>query len=144
MILSFSGRAMFSANVVVTPSTTETLLPMVVNRAGVVAQASTSIAPAAGKTLRIMNFAIVVRNLTAVAAGAVAQLRLNPTGVALLTSPVIASVGASATNAIINGVGQNSQRFSEGLELAGPAQISVTLLGVAAGSAYITLFGYEY
>lgn len=123
----------------------DTLLSVIVNRAGVAAAAATTVAVTAGKTLRITGAAIYLRTTTAAVPWGLLTLRMNPSGAAVIGSPVIAQMGVSGTAAVIGNAGSVNHCMDEGLEFSGTQQIGLSFANnVATNVTAITLFGYEY
>jgi hypothetical protein len=104
----------------------------------------------AGKRLVLLTMTAIVKNAAAAGQGIICRLRLNPAGAAVVTSPVIASVGAGTYLAIANIVGATTIQLSGGwptvheIQGDGTKQIAMSQLGTATAGNDFILTAYEY
>lgn len=123
---------------------TEALVTLTPIADGVAGVAATSFAITSGKRLRIQSISLSTRNAGAAGQGIVCQLRINPTGLAILTSPLIGTVAAGTGLAIANIAGFNQLEIPDGLELSGTMQFALTQVGTATANNTVVITGYEY
>jgi hypothetical protein len=147
--LKDNGRTLFSAATViagVTAVTTEALLSVIQTRAGVAAGAATSIVVTAGKTLRITGIIFSgISTAAAVFAGRCA-LRMNPSGAAIATSPIIAILSITQQAAALAQAGDTCVLpLPDGLEFSGTQQIGLTqICSATTGTVWVSMIGFEY
>lgn len=131
-----------------TAATTEALITLTPSRDNVEAATGTSFAVTATKRLVILGISICTRNAGAAGQGVVVRVRVNPTGAALVTSPIAAQAGAGSPLAIANSVGCGGGQVSAGwpshIEISGNAQIAISQIGTATAGNDVVLWGYEY
>lgn len=142
------ARVLFSANYNATnAAAADTLLTtLVVNRAGTATTGQTSIAVTASKTLRLTSVTVSVRTTTAALPWAVLILRMNPSGAAVIGSPVVAQFPVSGSAAVAGNTGSLSFDLGdEGMEFSGTQQIGLSFANnVNTNVTTVSVMGYEY
>lgn len=130
----------------VAPTATDTLTNTVATRDFVAAAGAASQAVTAGKRLRLTGWSIVVRGTSTTAVGTTARLRVNPTGAAVVGSPLVAVIAAGLIGTQVAEQAASAHAvFSDGIELSGTNQLGVSLEGIATANATsLSIFGYEY
>lgn len=125
---------------------TEGLLSLIKTTNSVAAAGATSIGVASGKILRLTSWSVTVRNSTAVFQGLEINLRSNPSGATVVTSPILASFGCNAQNATLGSVGNASGTFADGgMEFSGAMTLGLGQIATTtAAQVTVTLHGYEY
>lgn len=143
-----TGRVLFAINYNATnAAAADTLLTtLVVNRGGTATTGQTSVAVTSGKTLRICAANVSVRTTTAATPWGVLTLRMNPSGAAVLASPVVAQFAVSGSAAVAGNSGSVSFSLGdEGVEFSGTNQIGLSFANnVNTNVTAVTLIGYEY
>jgi hypothetical protein len=126
--------------------TTEALLSLVVTRNGVAAAAATSFAVTSGKRLRIQSITASARSTAATVFSARVALRTNPTGAAVVTSPLEAILSMTQQAAALAEAGDTqSLAVPDGMEYAGTEQIGFSqVCSGTGGVVYLTAIGFEY
>lgn len=147
--LKDAGRTLFSACTViggVTAVTTEALLTLTPTRAGVAGTAGTSIQATAGKTLRITGIVFSTRSTSAAVLSGRCALRMNPSGAATATSPIIAIAATTQQAAALAEAGDTCVvPIPDGIEISGTQQIGLTqVCSATTGVVYASLIGFEY
>ncbi len=128
-----------------TPATTEAMVTLTPISGGVAGATGTSFAVTAGKTWRLQSMMVVVEDSSTTAVGVAVYLRINASGAAIVTSPLIAAVAAALDGTqIARQATSNQVTFSDGLEISGAMQIGISQQGVATADATVVLVGYEY
>lgn len=131
-----------------TAATTEALITLTPSRDNVDSSTGTSFAVTSAKRLALMGICISTRNAGAAVQGVLAKVRVNPSGAATASSPVIAIVGAGTNTATANVVGSLCTPISQGYpalhEISGTAQIGISQIGTATAGNEVSLWGYEY
>lgn len=140
--LKDAGRVMKVFQAVFTAAATEALVTLTPVADGVAGSTGTSFAVTSGKKLRLVSMSVSTRNAGAAGQGVVCLLRMNPSGAAILTSPIIGSVGAGTTLAVANAVDFGAVNLD--MELSGTMQLAVSQVGTATAGNTFTLIGYEY
>lgn len=130
----------------VTAVTTEALLSMVKVSDGVAAGGATSFAVTSGKRLRIQAIHVSARSTSAAVLSARFALRMNPSGAAVATSPILAILSCAQQAAALAEAGDGQVlSIPDGLEISGTQQIGLTqVCSATTGSVYATIIGYEY
>jgi hypothetical protein len=128
------------------PATADTLLTIVKATSHVDAAGTTSIAVTAGKTLRITGIAVSLKANAAAAAFCTVTIRVNPSGAAVIGSPIQFRVDLGNTAATIGAADKFSMTLPEGsMELSGAMQLGISLAAQATTNIVsINLLGYEY
>lgn len=123
----------------------DTLCSCVLNTDGVDAAGATTFAVTAGKRFRVLGFKLSVRTTTAATPWGEATVRMNPTGAAVLASPLVHRLTVGGTAAVIGNVAADYYFFPEGWEISGTQQIGISFANnVATNVTDLILFGYEY
>jgi hypothetical protein len=142
------ARVLFSANYNATnAAVADTLLTtLVVNRAGIATTGQTSIAVTAGKTLRLTSVILSLRTTTLALPFGTLTLRMNPTGAAVLASPVVSQFSISGNAAAAGNTGSLSFDLGdEGMEFSGLQQIGFSFSNnVNTNVTSVSVIGYEY
>jgi hypothetical protein len=142
------ARVLFTANFnSAAAAAADTLLTtLVVNRAGVATTGQTSIAVTSGKTMRLTSVVVSLRTTTAVLPYGVLTLRMNPSGAAVIGSPVVSQFPVSGSAAVIGNTGSLSFDLGdEGMEFSGTQQIGLSFSNnVATNVTAVSVIGYEY
>jgi hypothetical protein len=147
--LKDAGRVSFAAATViggVTAVTTEALLSVVPVRDGVAAAAATSIAVTSGKRLRLQIILGGVRSSAATVLSGRIAVRMNPTGPATATSPIIAILSMTQQAAALAEAGDTQTvPFPDGFEISGTQQIGFSqVCSGVGGVVYLSVIGFEY
>jgi hypothetical protein len=147
--LKDAGRTQFSAATViggVTCVTTEAMLSMVPVRAGVAAGGATSIAVTSGKTLRLTAIVFSSRSTSAAVLSARCALRMNPSGAAIATSPILAIASTTQQAAALAEAGDTCVvALPDGIEISGTQQVGLSqVCSAITGVVYASLIGFEY
>ncbi len=147
--LKDAGRVSFAAATViggVTCVTSEALLTMVPVRDGTASATATTIAVTSGKRLRVQAIIVSARSTGATVLSARVALRMNPSGAATATSPIIAIASCTQQAAALAEAGDTQTiSFPDGLEISGTQQIGLTqVCSGTAGVVYASIVGYEY
>lgn len=123
----------------------DTICSSVKNTDGVDAGAATTFAVTAGKRFRVLGIKLSVRTTTAATPWGELTVRMNPTGAAVIGSPIVHRLTVGGTAAVIGNVAADYYFFPEGWEVSGTQQIALTFANnVATNVTDIVLFGYEY
>jgi hypothetical protein len=146
--LKDSGRVITNIATAVTGATAvtaEALLTMVATRDGVAAATNTTQAVTAAKRFRITSISAGLVTTAAAAVSARVVVRLNPTGAAVATSPIIGIMPLAVNAAVINAGDHSVLDFPDGLELSGAMQLGISQVASAAtGTLWVSIHGYEY
>jgi hypothetical protein len=140
--LKDSGRVAKTFQAAFTAATTEAILTLVPVVDGAAGGGTTTFAVTSGKRLRLVAISVTTRNAGAAGQGVACFLRVNSNGAAIVTSPIVATVGAGTALAITNVVGYGYCPLD--IELSGTQQLAVTAVGTATAGNVVTLIGYEY
>jgi hypothetical protein len=127
-----------------TSSSTEALITLTPSADGTDGSTGTTFAVTAGKRLRLTSLTIVTKNAGAAVQGVIVRLRVNPSGAALVTSPVQGVAGAGTFIATTNVVGIGTVQFPDGIELSGTMQLAISQIGTATAGNDVELVGFEY
>ncbi len=145
-----TGRVIFGTSSLTKTVTTSDAVPtadLVPTRDYVASAAVASVTVTAGKRLRLTNMTVAMRGAgTPVAAGFTARLRVNPSGAAVVTSPIVAEASIASTAALAVGAAL-SKDVPLDAELNDAAQFTISVIGVAssANTIYdVVLAGYEW
>lgn len=123
----------------------DTICSCVKNTDGVDAAGATTFAITAGKRFRVQGIKLSVRTTTAATPWGEATVRMNPSGAAVIGSPIVHRLTVGGTAAVIGNVAADYYFFIEGWEVSGTQQICITFANnVATNVTDIVLFGYEY
>jgi hypothetical protein len=140
-------RTMFSAATVVagvTAVATEALLSMVPVRDGVAAAAATSFAVTAGKKLRLQSITVGLISTAAAVISGRFVLRINPSGAAAATSPIVLIIPIPSGAALAQAGGSLTVPLPDCIELSGAMQFGLTqVCSVATGTVWATVNGTE-
>jgi hypothetical protein len=147
--LKDNARTLFSAATVVAgvaSVTTEAMLSLVPTRAGVAAAGATSIAATSGKTLRITAIVFSTRSTSAAVLSGRCVLRMNPSGAAVATSPILAILSATQQAAALAEGGDTCVLpLPDGIEISGTQQIGLSqVCSATTGVVYASIIGFEY
>lgn len=127
------------------PPTADTLVNVTPARDGAAAAAAASIAVTAGKRLRIEAIVLSCRATAASLPWAKAVLRMNPTGAAVLASPLVFHIVAAGNAAAIGNAASAFADLPDGVEFSGAMQIGLSISGnVATNQVDVTIIGFEY
>lgn len=123
----------------------DTICSCVKNTDGADAGAATTFAVTSGKRFRVLGMTVTCRTTTAATPWALATIRMNPSGAAVVGSPIVHRLGVGGTAAVIGNTAADTLYFTEGWEISGTQQIAITFANnVATNVTDIVLFGYEY
>lgn len=128
-------------------ATSETLFTLTPVTQFVTGGTGTSIAVTSGKTFRIQSIFAGFRQGTATAAWARVSVRVNPSGAAIVSSPVIASLLLPTWLAATGGGAMIPIPVPDGLEIpvGSGAQLAATHISSATGHFVdVVVQGYEY
>lgn len=144
-----AGRAIVNAVTAiagVTAVTTEALLTLNVSRDGAATAAVTTIAVTSGKRLRIIGVTCGVISTAAAVISARVSLRLNPSGAAAATSPILCTLSLSQQAAALAQAGDSQTvMFPEAIEISGTMQVGLSQVASAiTGTVWASLIAYEY
>jgi hypothetical protein len=147
--LKDAGRTQFAAATViggVACVTTEAMLSMVPVRAGVAAAGATTIAVTSGKTLRLTAIVFSSRSTSAAVLSARCALRMNPSGAAIATSPILAIASTTQQAAALAEAGDTCVvALPDGIEISGTQQVGLSqVCSATTGVVYASLIGFEY
>lgn len=146
--LKDAGRAIVNAATAiagVAGVTTEALVTFNVSRDGAATSALTTIPVTSTKRWRITGMVVVGIATTAAVFSARVSLRMNPSGAATATSPIIATAGIAAPAAVAQTGDIQTLMFPDGIEVSGTMQIGVTQVAFSVnGTLWVSLIGYEY
>ena len=147
--LKDAGRVIFSAAVViagVTTVTTEALLSMVPTRDGVAGAAIATFPVTANKRLRITGVTVGMISTGAAVLSMRFALRMNPSGAATATSPILRIIPLSQQAAALAMAGNEmTVDFPDGIEFSGAHQFGITQIGSAiTGTCWASITGFEY
>lgn len=146
--LKDAGRVQFSAATVVAGVAgvaVEAVLSMVAVRDGVAVAGATTFAVTAGKKLRITHCIVGFISTAAAVVSVRALLRINPTGAAIVTSPIIFPIPLPSAPAVIQQGNIWSVELPESFEFSGTHQFALSHIGsVATYTLWAALIGYEY
>lgn len=133
-----------------TSASTEAVLTLTPVRDGVAGSTYTTIPVTSGKRLVIIGMTVFMKNAGAAVQWVRCSLRVNPSGAAVASSPVIAICAAGSNSAVAgNTSGQGATIISSGypciMEFSGTSQLCVAQVsqGSTAGNDMV-LWGYEY
>jgi hypothetical protein len=144
-----TGRAIVNAATAIAgvqTVTTEAMLTLNVSRNGAATASGTSIAVTSGKRLRIIGVIAGVISTGASVISARVALRLNPSGAAITTSPIVAILPMSQQAAALAQAGNECVlMFSEAIEVSGTMQVGLSQVASATtGTVWASLIAYEY
>lgn len=123
----------------------DTICSCVKNTDGVDAAGATTFAVTAGKRFRVTGIKCSVRTTTAATPWGELTVRMNPSGAAVIGSPLVHRLTVGGTAAVIGNVAADYYFFPDGWELSGTQQIALTFANnVATNVTDIVLFGFEY
>lgn len=146
--LKDSGRTIVNAATAiagVTAVTTEALLALNISRDGAATASATTIAVTSGKRLRIVGVSCGIITTSAAVLSARISLRLNPSGAAATTSPILATVTLAAPSALAQTGANETLMFPEAIEISGTMQVGLSQVANAAtGTVWASLIAYEY
>lgn len=147
--LKDAGRAIVNAATAIAGVvcvTSEAMLALNVSRDGAATASATSITVTAGKRFRITGLICGCRSSAAAVLSARVALRLNPSGAAVITSPIIAIASMSQQAAALAEAGDTCViMFADGIEISGTMQVGLSqLCSATTGVVYASLIGYEY
>lgn len=129
-IAAGGGEAMFALNV---------------SRDGVGTASITSIPVTAGKRYRVTGIMAGIINTGAAVMSVRVSLRLNPSGAAINTSPIIMTIPLSSGPAVAQQGNEMFVPLPDGTEFSGTMQIGLSQSGSAsAGTLWASILGYEY
>lgn len=101
----------------------------------------------ASKRLRLVGVSVCTRNAGAAGQGVVVKVRVNPSGAAVATSPVVAICGAGTQLAIANVVNCTHcviDQDTVNTEITGDDQLAISQIGTATAGNDVILYGFEY
>jgi len=131
-----------------TAATTEAMITLTPSRNFVNGATGTSLTITANKRFVLLGLSITTRNAGAAVQGVVVRVRVNPSGAAITTSPVVCVLGTGTFSATANVVSSVATPISCGwpclIEMADPAQIGISQVGTATANNDVCLWGYEY
>jgi hypothetical protein len=140
--LKDAGRVMKCFTGTFTAATSEAMVTLTPVADGVAGSTGTTFAVTTAKRLRIVSMTVTTRNAGAAVQGVVCNLRMNPSGAAIVSSPLLATVGAGTNVATANVVDSGSAPLD--LEFSGTMQLGVSQVGTATAGNTVTVCGYEY
>lgn len=145
--LSEAGRTIFSLNN--TPASAavvaDTLMTLTPARDGVAAAAATSFGVTTGKALRLTGGFATVRASAAVASWSRFTLRINPTGAAVATSPVLIQIEVGTPAQVIGATATAPFEIPDGIDFTGTMQFGISRASAATTVLEtFSLFGYEF
>lgn len=143
--LKDAGRTLFVADgYQVAGVTAEAMITLTPIRGTTAGGSGTSLTITAGKTLRLQTLVLTVRNTTATQNAVVIRLRMNA-GSATVSSRSYCSIGCTAGDAAIAGIGSASVVFPDGLEISGSTQFGISQWASGTNCTIeVSLIGYEY
>lgn len=126
--------------------TTEALLALNISRDGAATASATTHAVTSGKRWRITGLIAGVRSSAATVLSGRVTLRMNPSGAATASSPIIAIASMTQQAAALAEAGDTCViNFPDGIEVSGTMQIGLTqVCSGTGGVVYASLIGYEY
>lgn len=144
-----AGRAIVNAATAiagVTAVTTEALMALNISRDGAATASATSHAVTSGKRWRITGLMVSGISTAAAVFSARVSLRMNPSGAATASSPIIATVGLTQQAAALAQAGDSAYMpFTDGIEVSGTMQVGIShVANVVTGTLWVSLIGYEY
>lgn len=144
-----AGRAIVNAATAiagVTAVTSEALLTLAISRDAAATANATTIAVTSGKRLRIIGITAGVISSAAAVISARVCLRMNPSGAAAASSPILAILPLSQQAAALAQAGDTCVlMFSEAIEISGTMQVGLSqVASVTTGTIWASLIGYEY
>jgi hypothetical protein len=147
--LNDAGRAIVNAATAiagVTAVTTEALLALNVSRDGAATASATTIAVTSGKRLRIIGVTASIISTAAAVISARISLRLNPSGAAAATSPILVTLSLTQQAAALAQAGDTCViMFPEAIEISGTMQVGLSqVASVVTGTIWASLIAYEY
>ena len=126
-----------------TAAGTEAVITLTPSRDFVDGSTGTSFAVTAKSSLKLQQICVTTKNAGAAGQGVIVRVRVNPTGAATVSSPVVLSIGAGTNLAIAGVVNTTCSQFGDGTELAGTNQIAISQIGTATAGNDVTITGYE-
>ena len=143
-----AGRAFVNAATAiagVTAVTAEALITLNVSRDAAAVAAVTTIAVTSGKRLRIIGISCGMISTGAAVLSARVSLRVNPSGVAAATSPILCILPMPSGAALAQAGGSAQIMFPEAIELSGTMQCGLSQVASAiTGTIWASLIAYEY
>lgn len=144
-----SGRVIVNAATAIagiTAVTTEALLALNVSRDGAATGSVTTIAVTSGKRLRILGVVAGVISTAAAVISARVSLRINPSGAASPSSPILVTIPLSQQSAALAQAGDEMPiMFPEAIEISGTMQVGLSqVASVTTGTVWASLIAYEY
>lgn len=124
--------------------TTEALLALNISRDGAATASATTHAVTSGKRWRITGLVASARSSAATVLSARVSLRMNPSGAATATSPIIAIASMTQQAAALAEAGDTCV-IPLDLEISGTMQVGLSqVCSGTGGVVYASLLGYEY
>lgn len=145
--LNDAGRVatVFKSAAALAGSVTDALVSLTPARAHVDGGAANTHAITASKTFRATGLLCSVRASAAVASWARFTLRCNPSGAAIVTSPIVAHCEVGTPAQVIGSAAHLAVPLPDGLEFSGANQIAITQIAAATTVLLtVSLLGYEY
>jgi hypothetical protein len=130
----------------VTAVTTEALLSVVPVRDGVAGSAATTITVTSGKRFRVQAIVASVRSSAATVLSGRVALRMNPSGAATASSPILAILSMTQQAAALAEAGDTcALAIPDGLEFSGTMQFGLSqVCSGTGGVVYASIIGFEY
>lgn len=147
--LKDAGRVIVNAATAiagVTAVTTEALLSLNISRDGAATAGATTHAVTSGKRWRVTGMVCSIRSTSAAVLSGRVSLRMNPSGAATASSPIIATASMTQQAAALVEAGDTCViMFPDGIEFSGTMQIGLSqVCSAITGVVYASLIGYEY
>lgn len=147
--LKDAGRAIVNAATAiagVTTVTTEALLTLAVSRDGASPSNVTSISVTSGKRYRITAIVAGIRSTAAAVLSGRISLRMNPTGAATATSPILVTLPLSQQATALAQAGDTvTIPIPDGIEISGTQQVGLSqVCSAVTGLVNASVIGYEY
>lgn len=147
--LKDSGRVIVNAATAiagVTAVTTEAMLALNVSRDGAATASVTTITVTSGKRFRVVAIIASVRSSAATVLSGRVSLRMNPSGAAIATSPVLAILSMTQQAAALAEAGDTCVLpIPDGIEFSGTMQFGLSqVCSGTGGVVYASIIGFEY
>lgn len=146
--LKDAGRVIYSAATViagVTAVTTEALLTLTPTRDGVAGTPAGTLPITAGKRLRATSLIVGCISTSAAVLSGRVTLRMNPSGAAVATSPILVIMPLSIPAALAQVGDWVNVPIPDGIEFSGTHQFGITqVFSATTGTVWASLIGYEY
>lgn len=131
-----------------TATTSEGMITLTPSRDNVDGSTGTSVAVTAAKRMALIALCVSTKNAGAAVQGLQVRVRVNPSGAATTSSPVVATAAAGTASATANVAGGMCTPISQGApmiyEISGNNQVGISQIGTNTAGNDVSLIAVEY